>query len=210
MADPGDKKKPATYQDVLDAPEHMIAEIIGGELIVSPRPGGRHTRVASSLLYVLGPPFDRGDGGPGGWVILVEPELHLGADIVVPDIAGWRREHFELEWIEQPFIATAPDWVCEVASPRTKTHDRKQKLPIYGAAGVRHAWLVNPYYRSLEILRFDDGAWVTLATLVGVATVRAQPFDAIELDLGALWRDLPPLVPRASDGYTDEEWARIL
>lgn len=205
MADPGDKKKPATYQDVLDAPEHMVAEILAGELRLSPRPGGRHTRVASSLGFVLGPPFDRGDGGPGGWVILDEPELHFGADIIVPDLAGWRRDRFDVSWIEASYFTVAPDWICEVLSPGNAVNDRLEKLPIYAAAGVQHAWFVHPVYRSLEVFRLEGGRWVSIATHVGNTVVRAEPFDAIEIDLARVWHDLPPRPSRAS-----EAWDQIL
>src|SRR5688572_857964 len=129
MSDPVDKKKRATYQDVLDAPDHVVAEIINGELHLSPRLFGPHTSVASTLGEELGPPFKRGRGGPGGWIILDEPELHLGDEVLVPDLAGWRRarmpivpeEHFEL----------APDWICEVLSKSTEKADRLEKMPTY-------------------------------------------------------------------------------
>ena len=88
MAEP----KRAPYQDVLDAPPHKVTEVINGKLHVFPRPSLPHSLVASVLGAELGPPFARGRGGPGGWIILDEPELHLGEDILVPDVAGWRRE----------------------------------------------------------------------------------------------------------------------
>ncbi len=197
MADPGDKKKPATYQDVLDAPEQLVAEIIDGELRLSPRPAMPHARAASALGYALGPPFDEGRGGPGGWVIVYEPELHLGADIVVPDLAGWRRERFDTTWLGGPYITCAPDWICEVLSLRTAVDDRREKLPIYAAAGVQHAWLVHPVYRSLEVFRMHEGKLLSIAVHTGNQPVRAEPFDAIELDLSRLWRDVPQ-PPRGS------------
>jgi len=213
VADPGDKKKRATYQDVLDAPEHLVAEIIGGELRLSPRPAGPHTRAASNLGYMLGPPFDAGDGGPGGWVILVEPELHFDPEIVVPDLAGWRRERFDSAWLAGAYLTSAPDWICEVLSPRTAVNDRLEKLPIYAAAGVQYAWLVHPTYRSLEVFRLHEGKWLSLAVHVGSQTVRAEPFDAIALDLSRLWRDVPPRGSRASEGPGGDvydQWSDIL
>src|SRR2546428_6351506 len=115
----------ATYQDVVDAPEHRVAEIVNGELRLSPRPRTTHARSASKLGAVLDGPFDRGVGGPGGWVLLDEPELHL-PDIVVPDLAGWRRERMP-ELPDEPFLILAPDWVCEVLSPSTADFDRADK-----------------------------------------------------------------------------------
>src|SRR5262245_849684 len=133
-------KRRATYQDVLDAPEHVVAEIIGGELRLSPRPGGPATAIASSLGTELGPPFARGRGGPGGWLILFEPELHLEEDIVVPDFAGWRRERMAVV-PDDAFFTIPPDWVCEVLSPSTARMDRAEKMPFYASVGIEFAWL---------------------------------------------------------------------
>ncbi len=187
------RRRRATYQDVFDAPLHVVAEVVDGELWLSPRPAGPHTSVASSLGAELLPPFRRGRGGPGGWIILYEPELHLGPEIVVPDLAGWRRER--LPRVEDaPYFTLAPDWLCEVVSPSTEKLDRARKLPIYAAYGVRHVWLVNPIHRTLEVLRLHDERWLTLAVHCDDAKLRIEPFDAIELDLADLWVDLaaPP------------------
>src|SRR5205809_8041225 len=128
MADPA--KRRATYDDVLAAPEHKVAEIIDGELILSPRPAMPHAAAASALGEELGPPFKRGRGGPGGWMILDEPEIHLGEHVVVPDIGGWRRERLP-EVPAAAYLEVAPDWLCEVLSPSTRALDRGQKLRVY-------------------------------------------------------------------------------
>jgi Uma2 family endonuclease len=185
------KPQRATYADVLAAPPHMIAEIIDGELRLSPRPAGWHSSVASSLGEELGPPFKRGRGGPGGWLILDEPELHLGEDILVPDLAGWRRERMP-HVPDQAYFTLAPDWICEVLSPSTEKTDRAEKLAIYAAAGVMHAWLVHPRNRTLEAMRLHEGKWLTLAVHRDDQKVRVEPFDAIELELSVLWADLAP------------------
>jgi Uma2 family endonuclease len=189
------KRRRATYQDVLDAPLHVVAEVVDGKLWISPRPAGPHASVSSALGDELGPPFKRGRGGPGGWIILYEPELHLGPEIVVPDLAGWRRERMPVVR-NVPFFTLAPDWLCEIASPSTEKLDRAKKLPVYAAHGVRHVWLVNPLQRTLEILRLHDGKWLTLAVHCDDAKVRAEPFDAIEIDLADLWADLEAPPPR--------------
>jgi Uma2 family endonuclease len=178
--------KRATYEDVLSAPENKVAEILDGELFLSPRPSPRHS-VASSRLGGVLVPFDDGqEGAPGGWWILDEPELHLGENVVVPDLGGWRRERLPAI-PDTAFFSLAPDWVCEVLSPSTERIDRGRKLRIYAEAGVAHAWFVNPVERTIEVLRLRDGAW----TIVGVCSrsdpVRVEPFDAIELALGRLW-----------------------
>lgn len=205
MSEPA--KKRATYQDVLDAPDHLVAEIINGELRLSPRPGAPHTVAASSLGYLLGPPFHIGSNGPGGWVILDEPELHLGENVVVPDLAGWRAERMPV--VPDVYFTLAPDWVCEALSPSTRVNDRVEKLPIYAAAGVSHVWLIDAAKRSLEVFRLRDGTYFIAAMYQGNEKVRAEPFDAIELDLGVLWAYLPtpPRGSRASEpvpGYVYE------
>jgi len=190
MADPA--KKIATYDDVLAAPLHMIAEIVDGELVLSPRPASRHGAAASTLSEELGPPFKRGRGGPGGWIIVYEPELHFESDVLVPDLAGWRRERMPL-MPDAPFLTLAPDWICEVLSPGSARLDRKKKMPLYAAAGVRNAWLVEPQERTLEVYRLADGRWSLLVTYAEDERVRAEPFDAIELELGLLWADVEPV-----------------
>lgn len=190
-------KRRATYQDVLDAPEHFIAEILDGDLRLSPRPDPLHAAAASKLGFLLGPPFHIGSGGPGGWIILGKPELHFGEDIVVPDLAGWRRERLPAV-PDAAYFTLVPDWICEVLSISTEAMDRAEKLPIYAAAGVTHVWLINPRRRLLEVMRLHEGKWLTLAVRHGDLRVRAEPFEAIELDLSLLWAELPVVPPRGS------------
>lgn len=177
----------ATYQDVLDAPPELVAELIDGTLITQPRPRVAHASVASTLGEELGPPFRRGRGGPGGWVILDEPELHLGEDVLVPDLVGWRRERLGDAW-EAAYISVVPDWVCEVLSPSTSALDRTVKLRLFARERVPHVWLVDPAAKTLEVLRLDDGTWRLLGSWAAEERVRAEPFDAVELDLGVLWK----------------------
>jgi len=184
----------ATYEDVLRAPEQVVAEIIDGELILSPRPGGPHSAAASILGGLLIGPFGLGRGGPGGWILLDEPELHLGDDILVPDVAGWRRERLPAV-PDAPYFTLAPDWICEVLSERTARTDRADKLTIYARQSVAHAWLVDPRQRTLEVFRQERGRWVLLGVHRDEAVVRVEPFDAIELELGLLWAN----VARSSD-----------
>ncbi|WP_437901303.1 Uma2 family endonuclease [Sorangium sp. So ce124] len=178
----------AAFQAV---PDEMVAEILDGELHTFPRPARPHTRAASRLGRRLGP-FDDDPGEPGGWVILDEPELHLGPrpDKVVPDLAGWRRERMPDALGPEDAPAhynVAPDWVCEVISPRTERVDRGKKMRIYRREGVRHAWLINPVAQTLEVYRLDDGRWSLLDTYEGDEIVRPEPFEAVELPLASLW-----------------------
>ncbi len=184
---PTPAKRLATYKDLFDLPENIVGEIIGGELHTHPRPAPKHVRAYSALGGSIGNPFDFGNEGPGGWWILDEPELHLGDDILVPDLAGWRRERMptlpETAWFE-----LAPDWICEILSPSTARVDRILKMPIYARENVRHLWLVDPDLKTLEIYQLNtDKQWTLLATLKDEDPVSQPPFDAIEFSLGVLW-----------------------
>ena len=179
-------QRPATYADLEALPPNMVGEIVDGVLYANPRPASPHATASSAIGEELGPPFKRGKGGPGGWVILDEPELHLGGNVLVPDLGGWRRERMP----EMPHVAAfelAPDWVCEVLSPSTAKLDRGAKLPAYARERVGHVWIVDPLQRFLEVLRLDGETYRIVGTHFDDAKVRAEPFDAIELDLTALW-----------------------
>ncbi len=180
-------RRTATYEDVLAAPEHMIAQVLFGVLHTHPRPASPHAVASSRIGQDIGGPFDRGRGGPGGWVILDEPELHLAADIVVPDLAGWRRERVDESSFKGAFITVAPDWICEVLSPSTEAIDRSDKMDIYAREAVRHAWLVDPIDKTLEVYALEGSRWTRVRVARGNATVRAEPFEAIELMLNGFW-----------------------
>ena len=127
--------RPATYEDLLALPEHVVGEIIDGELVVSP---------------------------------------------------GWRRERMP-EIPDVPFFELAPDWLCEILSPSTAARDRTRKMHHYARAGVRHVWLVDPVPETLEVFRLDGEGWRLALSVAGRTAVRAEPFEALELDLAALW-----------------------
>ena len=194
-------KRNATYQDVLDAPEHLVAELIDGDLYLSPRPAAPHSIVASALGALVLPPFQFGSGGPGGWIIIGEPEMHFleKKRVVAPDLAGWRSERLAGS-TDVKYFTIVPDWICEVLSPSNAMHDRSKKLPLYAANSVNHFWLVDPLQRSVEIMRLQAGKYAVLDVHQGDCLVRAEPFEAIELDLSLLWAQLPrPLPTRASE-----------
>jgi Uma2 family endonuclease len=186
MAAPPEAKRRAVYADLERVPDTMVAEIVDGELFASPRPRPRHSLAASVLGAELNGPFQQGRGGPGGWWILDEPELHFGEDVLVPDIAGWRRERLP-EMPDEAYFAIAPDWISEVLSPHNERHDRVRKMPVYARAGVAHAWLVDPLERTVEVLRLHAGQWEAVRTYRDAEGSRAEPFTAVEIDLLALW-----------------------
>jgi Uma2 family endonuclease len=178
-------RKLASYEDLLAAPPHNIAQLVAGELHLQPRPAGPHSTVASGLGFDLGNPFQRGRGGPGGWILIFEPELHFGGDVVVPDLAAWRATR--PPELEAAYFTVPPVWVCEVISPGSARLDRGPKADLYAKVGVEFLWLVEPLDNLLEAYQLADGAWLRLGAWAGEESVRIPPFDAIELDLGPLW-----------------------
>jgi Uma2 family endonuclease len=182
-------KRRATYEDLMQVPDTKVAEIIDGELIVSPRPASPHAHAATVIGVDIAGPFHRNPGDPpipGGRWILLEPELHFRDDVLVPDWAGWRRERLPV-FPNTPAFTLAPDWICEVISPSTGRIDRSRKMRIYACEGVSHLWFVEPLLETLEIYRLESGRWVVVGTQAGRDAVRAEPFDAVELDLGRWW-----------------------
>jgi len=185
------KKRPATLDDLRGVPETMIAELVDGELMASPRPSTSHSNVAGGLTAELRDPFQSGAGGPGGWWILYEPELHLTGDVLVPDFAGWRRERLP-QMPDAPFLEQPPDWICEILSPSTAGFDRVRKMPVYLRERVEHVWLVDPAARTIEAFRLDGVRWLLVGNYAGTGRVRIEPFEARELDLSKLWLDGAP------------------
>ena len=182
-------QQPATYQDVLDAPAHMVAELVHGALHLQPRPASRHGLAMSRLGSRINSKFDFGDDdGPGGWWIIIEPELHLGENVMVPDLAGWRRERMP-EFPDVAYFDLAPDWVCEILSPGTRQFDLVEKRDLYGESGVAHLWFVDPIARTLEAFANKDGSWLLMTALKEDDKVSVEPFDVIEFELSVLWPD---------------------
>jgi hypothetical protein len=177
---------PARYEELIALPENQVGEIVGGVLYASPRPAVPHAVAGSSLGGTLIPPFHFGDGGPGGWWILDEPELHFGEDVLVPDLAGWRRERMPGP-PASAFIELPPDWLSEVLSPSTARLDRTKKLPVYARAGVSHVWLIDPLAKTLEVLRLESGRWMVEGLFGGNDVVRAAPFEVAAVKLSRLW-----------------------
>ena len=192
---PSKKPQPAAYEDLLRLPEHVVGEIVDGEVVVSPRPAPAHALASSVIGGELTGPFHRGRGGPGGWVILFEPEIHLGQHVLVPDLAGWRRERMPA-LPGTAWFTLAPDWACEVLSPSTAILDRTRKQEIYREHGVAWLWFVDPAARTIEVLNRTEQAWMVAGTFGGAGEARVPPFDAVAIDLGALWDITPP--PTAS------------
>ncbi|WP_224244471.1 Uma2 family endonuclease [Hyalangium gracile] len=168
-------------------PSNVVAEILGGELVDSPRPRMVQTLAASVLLARLSGALVKRRGGAGSWLLLFSPELHLSGELLVPELAGWRRERVP-ELPDVTVMTLAPDWVCEVLSPETVALDRGLKMLAYARVGVKHVWLMDPDLRTLEVYRYEEGAWALLDVHEGSQRVRAEPFGGITLELGALWK----------------------
>ncbi len=186
----------ATYADLEAVPPHLVAEILDGVLYTHPRPRLRHGSALTQLASELVGPFQRGRGGPGGWTFIVEPELHLGRHILVPDLAGWRAEHMPVV-PDNASTDLTPDWVCEILSPSTEARDRGAKRRIYAAHGLAHYWLLSVTERQLEVYELHDGKFVLFETFEDGAEVNAPPFSAVPFPLSDL---LPPLA--ASEAAT--------
>jgi Uma2 family endonuclease len=196
---PEPARKQATYEDLYSIPENMTGEIVDGELIVTPRPARSHVYAASVLGTKVAAPYQFGEGGgPGGWIILIEPEVGLGKDIFVPDLAGWREERFP-ESEDHNWISVAPDWICEILSPATAKNDKTEKMPAYARSGVLYVWLIDPIAKTLDVFRLESGRWVVIGLHAEDDKVRAEPFSEVEIDLGSLWlgwrRRKPPGAP---------------
>ena len=187
MSLPRPQARPATYADILAAPEGVTAEVIDGVLHTQPRPLPRHGLVEFHLSGLLA-------GGParpnGGWWILPEVEVSLTGSVVVPDIAGWRRST-RLDFPGERPIETVPDWTCEIASPSTEARDRVRKADLYARAGVGHYWIVNPATRTLEAFERRDGGWLRVGAWEGEASAAIAPFAELEIALGRLWPPEP-------------------
>lgn len=177
----------ATYEDVLRAPPNHIAQVIFGVLHTMPRPAFPHARASSILGSLIQHPFGLGIGGPGGWLIMDEPELHLDTDIVVPDLAGWRLDRGVLPDPRSAWTSTAPDWICEILSTSTAKIDRNDKMEIYLREHVGHLWLVDPLERSVEDYRHCNEFWGRVSIHHGNTRIRAEPFEALEIDLSPVW-----------------------
>lgn len=176
------------YEQLLALPAHVTGEILNGKLYAQPRPQGRHGLAERGLGGNLIAPFDFGRGGPGGWWIIPEPEVHFVRDIevAVPDLAGWRREHMASVPDDHRF-EVVPDWVCEILSPSTAKKDRVEKLPIYARYGVAYVWIVDPLAQTLEAFARRDEGWLLIASLQDDDRVAVPPFDAVAFALADLW-----------------------
>jgi Uma2 family endonuclease len=179
------------YEQLCALPEDLVGEILDGRLYTQPRPTGPHALAAAGLSGELYGPFHRGSSGPGGWWILPEPELHFLRDVEVdvPDLAGWRRARMPRVPRGHRF-EIVPDWVCEILSGSTESKDRDIKMPIYAKYGVPHAWLLDPRKRTIEVYRLVQQEWHEVGRFIGDRPVRIPPFDAVPVDLGALWTDV--------------------
>lgn len=191
MTLPASTLEPDLYDELIALPENLLGEIIGGQIYTQPRPAGRHAVATSSLQMDIGPPFHKGRGGPGGWWILAEPEVHFVRDteVVVPDLAGWRRERMPRIPDDQRFLVV-PDWVCEVLSPSTTKKDRIKKMPLYARYGVGHLWLVDPLQKTLEVYALEKNTWVVAGLYKDDEHISAPPFQEITIRLAEVWGEL--------------------
>ncbi|MEF8794096.1 Uma2 family endonuclease [Thiohalorhabdus sp.] len=182
--------RPHTLYEAIEAlPEGVTGEIIGGQMHTQPRPSGPHALAGSNLGIDLGNRYSRGHGGPGGWWIIDEPEVHFirDSEILIPDLAGWRRERMPALPQDQRF-EVVPDWVCEILSPASASKAREVKIPVYARYRVAHAWLVDPREQSLEAYALQEGEWTLVGTYSGEDLVDTDPFPEAGFRVADLWR----------------------
>ncbi len=143
--------------------------------------------VASNLGIEIGGPYHRGKGGPGGWWILQEPEVHfvLDKEVSVPDVAGWKKERMPVIPDGHKFQIT-PDWICEVLSPSTESIDREIKKPLYASFGVKYLWLINPINKVLEAFKLVNEDWEAQGVFSANERVKIEPFESAEICLEEL------------------------
>ncbi|MEJ2388537.1 MAG: Uma2 family endonuclease [Chromatiaceae bacterium] len=180
--------QPTLYDLLESLPEGLTGEILDGQLHTMPRPSAPHGRASAMLSDGIFGPYDRGRGGPGGWWIFVEPEVHFIRDreVAVPDLAGWKRQRMPDPPQDQRF-EVVPDWVCEIVSPSTESKDRRIKMPLYARYAVPFAWLVDPIARTLEAYTLEAGNWREIGRFSTADQVTIAPFEAVTLDLDGLW-----------------------
>ncbi len=189
----GPRKRNATYADLMDLPDNVVGEIVGGDLYATPRPRMGHAFVRGAIQHATRGSSGTGPAGAGGWWIVGEPELHLDREVLVPDLAGWRHATMPSFPADAAFVAIAPDWICEILSPSNVLHDRVHKVPAYAHTGVAFVWLVDPVARTLEVLRLGalDASGVRRYTMIaahgGDDRARPEPFSAHEIELSAWW-----------------------
>ncbi|WP_089725921.1 Uma2 family endonuclease [Candidatus Thiosymbion oneisti] len=186
--------KPTLYESLEALSEGMTGEILNGQLYTQPRPSGVHATAGFMLGAELLGPFHKGNGGPGGWWIFIEPEVHFVHDneVTVPDLAGWRRERMPMPPTTEHRFEVVPDWVCEILSPSTEGRDRQIKLPLYAYYGVQYAWLIDPIKHTLEAYRLEAGDWLEIGRFAGTDQVAVPPFEAVSIELEGLWLPTQP------------------
>jgi Uma2 family endonuclease len=183
----------ATAEDLLRLPGDARMEVIHGALVEKAAPTGEHGDAQSFVVLLLKGPFQRrggGSGGPGGWWIPTEVDIELAThEVYRPDVVGWRRERSPERPSGRP-VRLRPDWVCEVLSPSTAKNDLVDKMQTLRACEVPHYWIVDPEHETLTVYRWTrEGYVVAIAARRGQKQVRAEPFDAIAIDVGLFFGD---------------------
>ena len=183
----------ATTADLLAIPQDIrYHELIAGEIVQKATPSGEHG-AAQRKLGTLIDPFDRRPGSrwPGGWWLVTEVEIELDLhETYRPDLAGWRRERVPERPRGSP-ITIRPDWIGEILSPTNSGNDRVTKLNAYHQFAVPHYWIVDPGDETLSVFRWTaTGYLLVLAARTG-DRVRAEPFDAVEIEIGEIFGHEP-------------------
>ena len=179
----------ATLADFLSIPEsERFHELIDGEIMQKTSPSGEHGSTQADVTGWLHGPFGRKppSGGPGGWWLANEVEIELGDDVCRPDVVGWRRELVPERPRGTP-VGVPPHWVCEVLSPSNMRNDLVRKKHIYHRHHVDHYWILDPAEGTLAVYRWHTDGYLEVLIAERGVTVRAEPFDAIEIPISGLF-----------------------
>ena len=193
MTTPVQKPGGKTIADWLAQPEDARLELIDGEFFEKAAPTMDHARAQISIGAFIWGSFDRkpgGPSGPGGWWIGSEVDIALDGRGYRPDLAGWRRERMPVLRKERP-VTVRPDWICEIVSESNRTTDTVKKLRRYHQSGVPHYWILDQLERTLTVHRNGPDGYLIALRAEAHERVRAEPFDAIELQVSVLLGDDP-------------------
>jgi Uma2 family endonuclease len=187
-------RKAATLADLREVWDLKSVELIAGEIVEKASPGFFHGNTQGAVFSILWTRF--GGGGDGGekatWWFASEVDVRFDAhDVFRPDVAGWRRDRVPEPPAERP-VRVRPDWVCEVLSTSDKRRDQVLKLRVYHRHAVPHYWLLDPEEKTLTVYRWQADGYVNALTAAAGERVRAEPFDALEFPLGALFGEETP------------------
>ena len=188
MSSVAPKRDPKSISDWIALPDTARVELIDGELVEKAAPTFEHGMAQGRTVGAIGGAYNRRLGGPrglGGWWIVTEVDIVLDGHGYRPDISGWKRERALAPPSERP-VALRPDWICEIVSESNRATDTVTKLRRYHQAGVPHYWILDQLDGTLTVHRHMTDGYLVALRAGRDERVRAEPFEAIELQVSLL------------------------